>query len=110
MAVSLLLALAAGGCSEAPLPQQQLRVDDCLVNVNAEQPAEALRRCDRVVDAFPRDAGPLNDRYLLHTLKGDSAAACRDIHRAAALLKQRPGGVDPLLRQDVAQRLADCGP
>ena len=102
------LGLMAGGCSEAPLPEQQLRVDDCLLAVNPEQLAEALRRCDRVVAAFPREAGPLSDRYLLHTLQGDGAAACRDIRRAADVLKQRSDGVDALLRQDVSQRLADC--
>jgi hypothetical protein len=106
----LALAATAPGCSEAPLPEQRLRVDDCLQDVNPDRLQEAIRRCDRVVAAFPREPGPLNERYLLHTLAGNDPAACRDIRRAAALLKPQSAGVDPLLRQDVAQRLGDCPP
>ncbi|MFN7228307.1 MAG: hypothetical protein ACK5UG_04545 [Synechococcaceae cyanobacterium] len=106
----LALAATAPGCSEAPLPEQRLRVDDCLQDVNPDRLQEAIRRCDRVVAAFPREPGPLNERYLLHTLAGNDPAACHDIRRAAALLKPQSAGVDPLLRQDVAQRLGDCPP
>jgi hypothetical protein len=62
-----------------------------------------------VVAAFPKDPGPLNDRFLLLTLADKDAAACQDIRKAAALARALPAGkMDQQLRQDLALRLADC--
>ncbi len=69
----------------------------------------ALERCDKVVAAFPKDPGPLNERFLLHTLAGDTAAACRDIARATALAAGIPSDkLDPILRQDLDVRQKSC--
>jgi hypothetical protein len=102
-----LLFLAA--CAEEPLPRRELTVSDCLLEVDLDRLPKAIKRCDRVVAAFPDDPGPLNDRYVLHSLAGDDAAACRDIARAAALARQRPADrLDPLLRRDLELRQAAC--
>jgi hypothetical protein len=102
-----LLLLAA--CAEEPLPRRQLTASDCLLEVELERLPEAIKRCDRVVAAFPADPGPLNDRYVLHSLAGDDAAACRDIARAAALARKRPADrLDPMLRRDLELRQAAC--
>ncbi len=71
----------------------------------------AIARCDAVVEAFPKDPFPLNERFLLHTLNQDPVAACRDIHRARALTKA-PGApaADPILLQDLKLRVASCPP
>lgn len=70
---------------------------------------EALRRCDRVVTTFPRDPQPLNERFLLHSLRGDVAKACRDITAASKLAAKVPADqLDPLLRQDLRLRTASC--
>jgi hypothetical protein len=70
---------------------------------------EALRRCDRVVAAFPRDPQPLNERFLIHTLRGDTDKACRDIAAAAKLAARLPAEqLDPLLRNDLRLRSASC--
>ncbi len=72
---------------------------------------DALRRCDRVVAAFPRDPQPLNERFLLHSLRGDGDKACRDIAAASKLAAALPAErVDPLLRNDLRLRAASCRP
>jgi hypothetical protein len=103
------LVLLAGGCAEEPLPQRQLRSDDCLQTVQLDQLTEQIRRCDAVVAAFPTNPGPLNDRYLLHSLAGNEAAACTDINRAAALARSKPpASLDPQLRTDLNLRQQLC--
>lgn len=105
----LALAATAPGCSEAPLPEQRLRVDDCLQDVNPDRLQEAIRRCDRVVAAFPRDPQPLNERFLLHSLRGDVDKACRDIAAATRLAARLPADrLDPLLRNELRLRAASC--
>ena len=103
------LLLLAGGCAEEPLPQRQVRSDDCLQTVQLDQLTEQIRRCDAVVAAFPTNPGPLNDRYLLHSLAGNEAAACADIKRAAALARSKPtASLDPQLRTDLNLRQQLC--
>ena len=103
------LLLLAGGCAEEPLPQRQVRSDDCLQTVQLDQLKEQIRRCDAVVAAFPTNPGPLNDRYLLHSLAGNEAAACADINRAAALARSKPpASLDPQLRTDLNLRQQLC--
>jgi hypothetical protein len=97
------------GCAEEPLPQRRLSVDDCLTNVQLDHLNEALERCDRVVASYPKEPQPLNERFLLHWLKGDEAAACRDIHKAAELARRlSPAKLDRLLRRDLELRVASC--
>ncbi len=84
---ALLLTLV-GACSAPPIPQgERLRGDDCLRDVQIDDLQDSLRRCDAVVEAFPADPRPLSERFVLHTLNGDQAAACRDIEQAATLLE-----------------------
>lgn len=103
------LLLLASGCAEEPLPQRQIRSDDCLQTVQLDQLTEQIRRCDAVVAAFPTNPGPLNDRYLLHSLAGNEMAACADINRAAALARSKaPASLDPQLRTDLKLRQQLC--
>ncbi len=70
---------------------------------------EALRRCDRVVSAFPGEPQPLNERFLIHTLRGDTDKACRDIAAAVKLAARLPAAqLDPLLRNDLRLRSDSC--
>jgi hypothetical protein len=109
LAVLAGLLLLAGGCAEEPLPQRQVRSDDCLQTVQLDQLTEQIRRCDAVVAAFPTNPGPLNDRYLLHSLAGNEAAACADINRAAALARSKsPASLGPQLRTDLNLRQQLC--
>jgi class 3 adenylate cyclase len=88
-----------------------MRSDDCLRDVKLDQLGEQLKRCDRVVAAFPTNPAPLNDRYLLRSLTGpdQETAACADIRRATALARRaKPGSLDPQLRTDLHLRLALC--
>jgi len=104
-----LLACLLGGCAEEPLPQRRISRDDCLGEVSLDRLKEAIARCNTVVAAFPQDPQPLNERFLLHTLAEDDKAACRDIGRASELARKRPAAsLDPLLREDLRRRLADC--
>ncbi len=103
------LLLLAGGCAEEPLPQRQVRSDDCLQTVQLDQLTEQIGRCDAVVAAFPTNPSPLNDRYLLHSLAGNEAAACADSKRAAALARSKPtASLDPQLRTDLNLRQQLC--
>lgn len=107
LALGALLLLA--GCAEEPLPQRSLSVDDCLTNVKLDQLDQAIRRCDKVVAAFPKQPQPRNERFLLYWLKGDEQAACSDIRQADALARRLPPAkVDRLLRRDLELRLASC--
>jgi hypothetical protein len=101
----LLTALLLNGCAEEPLPQRPITREDCLREVTLED----LARCDKVVAAFPKDPGPLNERFLLHTLAGATAAACRDIAKATALAARIPRDkLDPILREDLEVRQKSC--
>ena len=105
------LGFFVAGCSEEPLPEAPMRSDDCLRDIRLDQVGEQLKRCDRVVAAFPTNPAPLNDRYLLRSLMGpdQERAACADIRRATALASQaKPGSLDPQLRTDLSLRLALC--
>ena len=107
--VALFLASLLTACAEEPLPQRRINRSDCLRTIDMGHLPEALRRCDSVVATFPKDPGPLNDRFLLLTLADKDGAACQDIRRAAALARALPQRkLDSQLRQDLALRLADC--
>ena len=108
-ALPLLVALLLSGCVEEPLPQRPISREDCLQTVELENLPEALERCNKVVTAFPKDPGPLNERFLLHTLAGDTTAACRDITQATALAAKLPKGkLDPILLQELEVRQQSC--
>ena len=107
--IAILGGLLLGACAEEPLPQRSLSVDDCLTNVQLNQLDQAIQRCDKVVAAFPGQPQPLNERFLLHWLKGEEQAACRDIRQADALARRLPPAkVDQQLRRDLELRLASC--
>jgi hypothetical protein len=107
--LGLLLVVLLGGCAEEPLPQRPITREDCLRTVKLEDLPGALRQCDRVVAAFPKDPGPLNERFLLHTLAGNTTAACRDIARATVLAAAVPKDkLDPILRQELEVRQKSC--
>lgn len=109
IAAGLGLALLLGGCAEEPLPERRLTVDDCLKEVRLDDLGDAMRRCDRVVKAFPQDPLPLNERFLLHTLAGDDEAACRDIARAVQLARRIPAAkLDRMLTEELKLREAGC--
>ena len=63
--------------------QEKPKADSCLINVDSNALPQALERCNRVVAAHPKDAKPLNDRFILYTLLQNKAAACKDIRKAA---------------------------
>lgn len=101
--------LLLGACAEEPLPQRRLSVDDCLTNVALDRLDQAIERCNRVVASFPGQPQPLNERFLLHWLKGDETAACRDIRQAQVLARRLPPArIDRLLRRDLELRVASC--
>ena len=105
----LLLLAGLAGCSEEPLPERSIRADDCLRDVQIKKLGEAIRRCDAVVAAFPKDPVPLNERFLLQSLRGNGAAACQDISKATALASRMdPKTLDPLLQDDLKLRAASC--
>ncbi len=106
---ALLALLVLAGCAEEPLPERRLSRDDCLKEVSMDSLDEALRRCDQVVAAFPQDPQPLNERFLIHSLRGDTDKACSDIAAAVKLAAPLPAErLDPLLRNDLRLRSASC--
>jgi len=109
VSAACLLVSLLGGCAEEPLPQRLLTVDDCLRQVKLNEIKQAIERCNQVVKAFPREPQPLNERFLLHSLAGDEAAACRDIAKAQELARRVPENkLDRLLRNDLKLRTASC--
>ncbi|MFM7360734.1 MAG: hypothetical protein ACKO25_02705 [Cyanobium sp.] len=107
--LALLALLCLSACAEEPLPQRKLSRDDCLLELRLDALKEALRRCDRVVAAFPKDPAPLNERFLIHSLRGEPQKACRDIAAATKLAATIPAEkLDPLLRNDLRLRSESC--
>ena len=107
--VALLLGL--GGCAEQALPGPPITPRDCLLDFHLDHLDAALERCTAVVAAFPHLPGPLNDRYLLHSLAGNNAAACRDLAKAVQLARRLPSHrLDRLLREDLRLRQKSCQP
>ena len=97
------------GCAEEALPERKVTREDCLREVKLDRLKEAISNCDRVVGLFPKDPGPLNDRFLLQVLAENEAAACRDITRAVALAREiPPARLDPQLRNDLRLRERSC--
>ncbi len=108
--LGIVIALLAG-CAEEPLPNRGLRRDDCLRDLRLANLQERLLQCNAVVAAFPRDPAPLNDRYLLHSLAGNAAAACRDLRKAVELARALPARqLDAQLRSDLEVRQQLCRP
>ena len=100
---ALVLLVLAGCNSSTP------DVESCLADVEASALGRALNHCNRVVAAHPKDPRPLNDRFLLHTLLQNKAAACRDIREAERLLNQGGGGNgDSELSDEIQVRLDSC--
>ncbi|MFQ6539466.1 MULTISPECIES: hypothetical protein [Aphanothece] len=111
LALALALSLLAGACAEEPLPRRAIRRDDCLRNVRLDRLSEQLKLCNGVVEAFPEDPGPRNDRYLLHSLAGNDPAACEDMRAAVNLAARLPAKrLDPQLRNDLKVRQELCQP
>ena len=101
--------LVGGGCSEAPLPQRQLRADDCLRGLQLNRLEAQLKRCNQVVAAFPSQPGPRNDRYLLRSLSGDDVGACSDIATAIPLAARLPTHPEnDQLRSELKLRQSIC--
>jgi hypothetical protein len=107
--LALLAMFLLSACAEEPLPERRLSRDDCLLEVRMDALDEILQRCDRVVAAFPNDPVPLNERFLIHTLRGDPQKACRDIAAASKRAASIPAEkLDPLLRNDLRLRTESC--
>lgn len=101
--------LVGGGCGEAPLPQRQLRTDDCLRGLQLNRLEAQLQRCNQVVAAFPSQPGPRNDRYLLRSLAGDDVGACNDIATAIPLAAKLPTNPEnDQLRSELKLRQSIC--
>jgi hypothetical protein len=106
----LACALVLLGCREQPLPEQGgVRRYDCLREVTLDRLQQQIARCDEVVAAYPDDPGPRNERYLLHSLAGNDAAACEDLLEALRLAEQLPEEeLDAQLRSDLEVRRELC--
>lgn len=108
-AAPLAMVLLISGCAAEAPPPSRIRADDCLREVKLKALEQAIRRCDRVVAAFPADPAPLNERFVLHTLQGNREAACRDIAQAQALARKIPAERLSLqLRTDLQVRQDSC--
>lgn len=114
-ALALVLTLAGCVAAEPPTTESpRLRRDECLDEVKVDRLDQALEHCDRVVSAYPLEARPLSDRFVIHTLRGELARACQDIDRAAELLKATGNGKpakdadDPQLVTDIRVRQESC--
>ena len=70
---------------------------------------QVLERCNETVKQHPAMPGPLSERSLVHSLRGDAKSACTDVNAALALLESsNSSSSDPLLRKELAVRQAPC--
>ena len=81
-------------------------MSSCLEQFNPERLDQVLERCNATVEAHPDAPGPLSERSLVHSLRGDSKSACIDVQAAIARLNER--STDPLLQKELTVRQAAC--
>ena len=68
-----------------------------------------LERCNETVREHPDLPGPLSERSLVHSLRGDTRSACSDVRAALVLLESNSSSSsDPLLQKELAVRQATC--
>ena len=81
----------------------------CLEQFKPDRLDQVLERCNQAVQQHPDQPGPLSERSLVHSLRGDAKSACADVKAALALLNRRsPSSSDPLLQRELAVRQATC--
>ena len=81
----------------------------CLEQFKPDRLDQVLERCNETVKQHPDMPGPLSERSLVHSLRGDDKSACTDVKAALALLENRnSSSSDPLLRKELAVRQATC--
>lgn len=112
-ALTLLSCLALAGCGATPVDpaSNSAQPGDCLQAVEYKRLQKAIARCNAVVSAHPKHPQPRNDRALLYSLQGNTAAACRDSQEASRLLKAAQGqaeATDPFLREEIERRASSC--
>ena len=91
---ALLMLLA--GCSEEPLPGQQLRSHECLQNITLDKLPEHISHCDAVVAAFLPSFLPYIARSsTLETLLSDGYLVFYSYPSGSAFRVCRRAVVDP---------------
>ena len=80
----------------------------CLENLNLQKLKQALQRCNNVVSEHQNNPEPLNDRYLIYTLLGQSNLACQDIFKGLKLLNQQGASANPMVRHELTVRKDSC--
>ena len=120
-AASAVLLLGSSGCGTDPLQTELVNnslktsrsISGCLEKFKIDNLEKVLSRCDATVDAYPDEAGPLSDRALVLSLKGDNKQACADVARGLLLLERmEPQDSDnasnAMLQYELSVRQAAC--
>lgn len=117
-AVALLI--GSSGCGSKPPPSESDTnsrntshpVSGCLEQFKAENLDEVLRRCNASVAAHPDEPGPLSERALVLSLKGETTRACADVAKGLKLLERsgqhNQSSSNPMLRYELDVRHAAC--
>ena len=88
---------------------EEAAASSCLEQFKPDRLEQVLERCNETVKQHPDMPGPLSERSLVHSLRGDDKSACTDVKAALTLLERRNSSSrDPLLRKELAVRQATC--
>ena len=88
-------------------------VSGCLEQFNAENLDEVLLKCNSIISAHPDKPGPLSERALVLSLKGETTRACADVAKGLKLLRRtdqsnQGRSSDPMLLYELNVRHIAC--
>ena len=102
------LALFCVGCNANLNQNATLSVQSCLESYNKNNLEDSLLICNQVIEKFPDNPIPLNDRSVIYTLNNRSILACLDIKKAQNLVKKNSYDLDLLSRDQMQIRYDYC--
>ena len=115
------LFIGGGGCASSPPKSGSINdghtpgrpITGCLEQFKAEKLDRVLEACDAAVTAHPNAPGPLSDRALVLSLKGERKRACADVAKGLKLLQHsdqptKVSSSDPMLHYELNVRHTAC--
>lgn len=105
----LLLASGLTACEDREPSGPSLNPDDCLKAMTLASLPAAIKACDAVIQAYPKNPLPLKDRALLWSLKGDDIRSCNDLVQARGLARRLPASAsNRRILEDLEVSLRSC--
>lgn len=86
----------------------QINISSCIELIERDNLEKTLQICNKVIDKFPNNPQPYNDRSLIYTLSEEIELACQDTKTALDLIKKNGNYIDPLIKYQINIRYDSC--